>query len=132
MSKKDDQEFDDQLPAEELVGDETPEESSDPAKRAIYGWMISGGVHLSALLLAWFAVFAAPKLLEQDTPPTRVIPIEAPPPVNDDETLIVGTRLSPICWLRLSEYSKRVSFTVFALMIIVSVIRSSCSRPFES
>ena len=80
MSNNDNKEFDDQLPPEEIVEDGAAEESSDPQKKAVYGWMISGGVHLSALLLAWFAVFGAPKLLEQDTPPTRVTPIEAPPP----------------------------------------------------
>jgi len=79
MSTNDNQEIDDQLPPEEIVED-AAEESSNPQKRAVYGWLISGGVHLSALVLAWLAVFGAPALLEQDTPPTRVTPIEAPPP----------------------------------------------------
>ena len=83
MSKNDIQEIDDQLPPEEIVEEEIVEDSNNPQKRAIYGWLISGGVHLSALVLAWVAVFGAPKLLEQDTPPTRVTPIEAPPPKID-------------------------------------------------
>ena len=48
--------------------------------------------------------------------------------MNDDATLIVGTVLSPDCSRLESLNSKRVSFTVFALMIIVSVKRNSCSR----
>ena len=83
MSKNDNQEIDGQLPPEEIVEDEVTEESNNPEKRAIYGWLISGGVHLSALVLAWLAVFGAPQLLDQDTPPTRVTPIEAPPPKID-------------------------------------------------
>jgi hypothetical protein len=79
MSTKIDQEPDDQTQPDEIIED-APVESSNPARRALYGWLISGGIHLSALVLAWVAVFGAPKMLEQDTPPTRVIPIEAPPP----------------------------------------------------
>lgn len=82
MSNNDNQEIDDQLPPEEIVEEEV-EESKNPEKRAIYGWLISGGVHLSAFVLAWLAVFGAPHLLDQDTPPTRVTPIEAPPPKID-------------------------------------------------
>ncbi len=79
MTSNIDQESDDQLLSEEVLED-SPAETNRPAKRAVYGWLISGGVHLSAMVLAWLAVFGAPKLLEQDTPPVRVNPIEAPPP----------------------------------------------------
>ena len=68
----------DELADEQL--ESAPTDQERPAKRAVYGWLISGAIHLSALVLAWVAVFGSPKLLDQDTPPTRVIPIEAPPP----------------------------------------------------
>ncbi len=85
MSNNNDQNPDDQLPPEEI--DENAEEAQndpqDTTRRAVYGWLISGGVHLSALVLAMLAVFGVPKILDQDTPPTRVTPIEAPPPKVD-------------------------------------------------
>ena len=47
-------------------------------KRGVYGWWISGGVHASALALAWIVVTAAPKLLDQDPPTIRTVTLEVP------------------------------------------------------
>ena len=64
-----------ELPHEDIVA-ETHDEPSTPNKRGVYGWLISGGVHASALALAWIAVTSAPKLLEIDPPAMRMVPIE--------------------------------------------------------
>ena len=78
MSTKDDQQLDDlnDQQVEEVV-DEV-QDDQDSAKRGVYGWVISGSVHLAAIMLAMFAVFAQKLKQEVDTPPTRVNVI-APP-----------------------------------------------------
>ena len=61
----------------EFVAESPPKKQHS---RALMGWMISGIIHLVLLVLIAVMVVAAPKLIEQDAPPLRVIPIEAPAP----------------------------------------------------
>src|SRR5580765_7198587 len=58
----------------------------------------------------------------------KLLPTDAPPLVNAVDTPMVGIELSPFWPRRELLNSKRVSFTVFGLMIIDSVRRISCSR----
>lgn len=65
-------------PVEEVIEEVQDESQDNVAKRGVYGWVISGSVHLAAILLAMVAVFAPKLKVEVDTPPTRVNVI-APP-----------------------------------------------------
>lgn len=69
------------VPEEELVPEGAGEATGDAApasKRGVTGWLISGGVHASALALAWIAVTANPRPPEIDPPALRMTPIDAP------------------------------------------------------
>src|SRR5258706_4195775 len=69
------------------------------------------------------------KLLSSQVPlRLKLFPTDAPPPVKAVDTLLVGIESSPACARLELLNSKRVSLTVFGLMIIVSVRRISCSR----
>ena len=63
------------LSAESPVND-THDVQPAPNQRGAYGWLISGGVHASALALAWIAVTTAPRIMEIDHPTMRMMPIE--------------------------------------------------------
>ena len=80
MSTNDDPSLDDQHDpqVEEVIDEVQDEPQSSNSKRGVYGWVISGSVHLAAILLAMVAVFAPKLKMEVDTPPTRVNPIAAP------------------------------------------------------
>ena len=66
-----------EMPHEDIVA-EAHDEQPSTNKRGVYGWLISGGVHASALALAWIAVTAAPRILDQDPPAIRTVPIDLP------------------------------------------------------
>lgn len=76
------------LPSELSELPDTDHDAAPPRRdRVAAGWLISGGVHLTALALAWLAVFGVPKVLEQDTPPVRINPIEVPPHKEEKKKL---------------------------------------------
>ena len=62
----------------EEIAEDAVDQGEENKKKGAAAWMISAAVHGTVLAIAAFAVFAAPKLIEQDTPPVRVNPIEAP------------------------------------------------------
>ncbi len=77
----DDQQVDDQQVDD--VGEDIRNTDGARKKKGAAAWMISAAVHAAVLTIAALAVFTAPKLIEQDTPPVRVNPIE--PPAKKDE-----------------------------------------------
>jgi hypothetical protein len=76
MSTNDQQDdhLDDQV--DELVED--GQEAGDNKKKGAMAWVISAAVHATMLAVVAIVVVSAPKMIEQDTPPVRVNPIEPP------------------------------------------------------
>ena len=67
------------MPDDELAPEgatETTDAASPSLKRGVSGWLISGGVHASALALAWIAVTAAPRIPDLDPPVLRTTPMD--------------------------------------------------------
>ena len=79
MTTNDQQEeqFDDQgEQVEEIIED--GQEETDHKKKGAMAWVISAAVHATMLAVVAIVVVSAPKMIEQDTPPVRVNPIEPP------------------------------------------------------
>jgi hypothetical protein len=76
VNQVDDQQVDD-------VVEDVRDTEADRKKKGAAAWMISAAVHAAVLTIAALAVFTAPKLVEQDTPPVRVNPIEPPAKKED-------------------------------------------------
>jgi hypothetical protein len=91
MSANDDQPQDDQLDDQQPVDDQPVDEAvedaqdleTDNKKKGAAAWVISAAVHGVLITVAAFAVFGAPKILEQDAPPTRVNTIDPPAKEKD-------------------------------------------------
>jgi len=77
-----DEQLDDQGDqAEEIIED--GQEENDQKKKGAMAWIISAAVHATMLAIVAIVVVSAPKMIEQDTPPVRVNPIEPPPKEKD-------------------------------------------------
>ena len=85
MSANDDQYADQQVDDQPVAAaiDQAQDAEADRKKNGAAAWMISAAVHGVLITVAAFAVFGAPKILEQDAPPTRVNAIE--PPIKEKE-----------------------------------------------
>ena len=72
-----DERFDDQgRQVEEIIED--GQDENEQKKKGAMAWVISAAVHATMLAVVAIVVVSAPKIIEQDTPPVRVNPIEPP------------------------------------------------------